>query len=320
MRATFHHVWLAVALGCAAPCPAAAHEGPEHEIEELTERMKINGETANLLAERAIEYRVLGKLAEATKDLERATVLDPKSIGLHRELGRVQFLGGKAGDALATVTRGLTLKTDEPADLAALRMLRAEILRSQNDDKKALEDCDAALRLHRLNPEWYLLRSDLHRRLKLPKERLAGLDDGLKATGAGVLAIERVEALLDAAQFAAALPVIESELADSRIKSSWLIRRARARLGLGKKADAEDDLKAALKEIGTRLNPKTPDVPLLLDKALAHELLGEKKDAVRAYEAARDKGAADGINEKIKTLQDPSAPPATPAPKPDAQP
>ena len=322
MRAPFTHFWCAAVLSCAAPLHVAGHEGPEAEIEELTERMKISGETANLLTERAIEYRVLGKLPEATKDLERAAVLDPKSIPIHRELGRVQFLGGKAGDAVATVTRGLTLKTDEPADLASLRMLRAEILRSQNDDKPALEDCDAALRLHRQNPEWYLLRSDLQRRLKLHKERLAGLDDGIKATGAGVLAIERVEALLDGAQFAAALTVIEPELADWRIKSSWLIRRARARLGLGKKPEAEDDLKAALKEIGTRLNPKVPDVPLLLDKALALELLGEKKDALRAYEEARDKGAADGVNEKIKALHESGTASATPAPvsKPDAQP
>ena len=307
MRTTAVHLWLAALLCC-----ATAHEGPEHEIEELTARMQKNGESADVLTERAVEYRVLGKLAEATKDLERAAVLDPRSIAIHRELGRVLFLGGKAGDAIATITRGLTLKSDEPADIASLRMLRAEILRSQNDHKKALEDCDAALQLHRQNPEWYLLRSDLHRRLKMHKERLAGIDEGIRQTGAGILEIERVEALLDAGQFAAALPIIGTELADSRIKSSWLIRRARAELGLGKKSEAEKDLKDALEEIATRLNPKTPDVPLLLDKALAHELLGEKKDAVRAYEEARDKGAGDTFNEKIKSLQEP----APPAPKP----
>ena len=108
-----------------------------------------------------------------------------------------------------------------------------------------------------------------------------------------------------------ALPVIETELADSRIKSSWLIRRARVQLGLGKKAEAERDLRDALKEIGGRLNPKVPDASLLLGKALAHELLGEKKDALRAYEMARDKGIGDAVNEKIKALQEP-APAAKP--------
>lgn len=298
-------LFLAAMIGC-----AQAHEGPEHEIEELTERIKQNGESAELLTERGIEYRVLGKLAEATKDLDRAALYDPNSIPLHRELGRVLFLGGKPTEAIATVTRGMMLKTEEPADFASLRMLRAEILRSQNENKKALEDCDAALRLHRRNPEWFLVRSDLQHRLKLHRERVAGLEEGIKETGAGILEIERVEALIDAGQFNTAVAVIEIELRDSRIKSSWLIRRARAFLGLQKKAEAAADLKSALAEIAPRLNAKNPDVPLLLDQALAYELLGETKEALRIYEEARDKGALDSVNEKIKALKEPA-----PAPK-----
>lgn len=305
MRTT-SHLWLAALLCLASPHCAPAHEGPEHEIEELTERMKKNGESAGLLTERAVEYRVMGKLPEATKDLERAATLEPDSIDIYRELGRVQLLAGKPADALLSVAKGLSLKSDEPADHAALRMLRAEIYRSQNDNKKALEDCDAGIRLHKENPEWYILRSDVHKRLKQHKERLVGIEEGIKQTGAGILEIERVEALIDAAQYPAALKLIEAELADSRIKSSWLIRRARVELGMGKKKEAEADLEAAVEEITTRLNPKTPDVPLLLDKALAHELLGEKRDALKAYEEARDKGAGDSLNDKIKALKDPT--------------
>ncbi len=306
MRKLTSQLWLAAILCLALPYGAGAHEGPEHEIEELTERMKKNGESAALLTERAIEYRVMGKLAEATKDLERATTLDPDSIAIHLELGRVQFLGGKAPDALLTVAKGLSIKVDESSDHAALRMLRAEVYRSQNENKKSLEDCDAGIRLHKENPEWYILRSDVQKRLKLHKERLAGIEEGIKQTGAGILEIERVEALIDSAQYLSALKLIETELADSRIKSSWLIRRARTQFGLGRKKDAEADLEAALEEITARLNPKTPDVPLLLDKALVHELLGEKRDALKAYEEARDKGAGDAVNDKIKSLKDPA--------------
>jgi tetratricopeptide (TPR) repeat protein len=298
MRTTAVHLCIAALVTGAV----FAHEGPEHEIEELTERMMKHGESADLLTERAIEYRVMGKLAEATKDLERAAVLDPNSIATHRELGRVLFLGGKPADAISTVTRGLKLESEEPGEIASLLMLRAEVLRSQKEDKKALVDCDAGLRLYKTNPEWYLLRSDIQRRLKLHKDRLAGIEEGFRETGAGVLEIERVEAMMDAGQFAAALKIIQAELDDSRIKSSWLIRRARARIGLGKKEEAETDLKDALAEIAKRLNPKTPDGPLLLDKALAFELLGEEDDALRTYREARDKGAADIVNEKIKAL------------------
>jgi len=300
-------LWLAALLACAAPLPSTAHDGPEHEIEELTERMKKKGESAELLTERAVQYRVLGKLPEATKDLERAAALDASSPDIHRELGRVLLLGGKHSDALASVARGLRLKAEEPTDTASLHMLRAEILRSQDENQKALEDCNLALALHTKNPEWYLLRSDIQKRLKAHEERLAGIEAGLKETGAGVLEIERVEALLDLGRFDAALSTIDGELEDSRIKSSWLIRRARALLGLGRKPEADANLKQALEEIATRLNPKKPEASLLLDKALAHELLAEKKDALRAYEEARDKGATEAVSDKIKALQEPTS-------------
>lgn len=294
-------------LACSLSGVAFAHEGPEHEIEELTERIQQTGETAGLLTERAIEYRVLGKLAEATKDLERALVLEPDSIGIRRELGRVHFMNGKASDALSVIARGLSIPAEEPADLASLWMLRAEIYRSQKEHAKALDDCNAALRVHKQNPEWYLLRSDVQRRMKSHKERIAGIEEGIRETGAGILEIERVEALLDAGHFAEALKIVEVELADSRIKSSWLIRRAKAYMGLGKKDAATEDLKDAMEEIQSRLNPKMPDGPLLLDKALIHELLGEKREALRAYEEARDKGASEAFNvgDKIKSLQEP---------------
>ena len=54
-----------------------AHEGPEHEIEELSHRMALGGESADLLLERAIEYRTLGRWAEAATDLRRAARLAP---------------------------------------------------------------------------------------------------------------------------------------------------------------------------------------------------------------------------------------------------
>lgn len=283
---------------------AFAHEGPEHEIEELTERMKKHGESAELLTERAAEYRVLGKLAEATKDLERAVMLDPESVATHRELGRVLLLGGKHDDALLVVARALKLPAEDVVETASLRILRAEIHFAKKDDKKALEECDAGLKLHRQNPEWYLLRSEIQRRLKAHKERIAGLEEGIAQTGAGVLEIERVEAMMDAGKFADALKTIEAELADSRIKSSWLIRRARAFLGTGKKAEAERDLNVALDEIAGRLNVKMPDGPLLLDKALALELLDEKREALKAYEAAKTAGASGTVDERIKALRD----------------
>ncbi len=282
------------------------HEGPEHEIEELTEEIRKLGESADLLTERAIEYRVLGKYSEASRDLERATRLDPGSIHAYREWSRVLFLSGKIQEAIDTVSRALALKVEDAVELGGLHATRAEFLRAKNDYKKALDDCQLAIKAHQQNPEWYLLRSDLHDRLGMTKERVVGIEEGIKETGSGVLEIERVEALIRDQQFEPALEKIESELKSSRMLSSWLIRRARVRHGMGKKAEAHDDLRVALAEIANRLNLTTPDVPLLLDKALAHELLGEKPEARRCYELARDHGAEDIVKEKLKELKGPA--------------
>ena len=313
--------WLLALLICGSTAfRLAAHEGPEHEIEIINEKIKVSGESAELLADRAIEYRLLAKLPEAIKDLERAVVLDPESMAIHRALADALYENGKADDALSTISRGLRGNADEPSDVAALRILRAEILRSKKDYGKALEDANAALELHNANPEWYVVRSDIQRRMKAHKERLAGIEAGIKATGAWILELERVEALIDAGNLDVALPIIEAQLEDSRIKSSWLIRRARVRQAQGKQDEAVEDLKAALVEIGTRLNPKAPDLPLLLDKARALEMLGDTRDALSAYKTARDKGAGDSLKDKIKALEESTSKPAPPdAPDPKAQ-
>ncbi|MBM3846700.1 MAG: tetratricopeptide repeat protein [Verrucomicrobia bacterium] len=286
-----------------AGCGAWAHEGPEHEIEELTEEINKRGESADLLIQRAVEYRVLGKNSEALRDLERAVRLEPGSLVAHRELSVVLFASGKTNEALSTVTRTLAMKSDEPVEVGGLHILRAEILKARDDFKKALEDCDKAIAMHAANPEWYFLRSEVQNHLKLHKERIKGLDAGIKATGSGLLEIEKIEALLDAEEFCEAIKQIESELASSRVQSSWLIRRARARIGMGQKAEAVLDLKSAIDEIGVRLNLASPDVPLLLDKALAHELLEEVEEAHQYYEQARDAGAGVGVRAKIKALK-----------------
>ncbi len=278
---------------------AIAHEGPEHEIEELTARLAADGETSEVLVDRAIEYVLLGRIPEATRDLERAVQLDPTSLDALREFGRVQFLGGKTDDAVATVTRALALPNEEPVARGGLLILRAEFLRSGDRVRPALDDCNAALRLHRANPEWYLLRSDLQRCLKLGRKRLAGIEEGLTHTGAGILEIERVEALLDERRFRDALKWIEPELESSRIQCRWLIRRARARIGLGQKAAAEGDLRTALNEMDRLLDPTRPDATLLLDQATALALLGDWDAARRVHAMAKERGIDPEMTRRI---------------------
>jgi tetratricopeptide (TPR) repeat protein len=294
-----------LALGCwlAAGAPLLAHDGPEHEIEELTDRIKKEGESADLLLQRAIEYNVLGKAAEAAKDLERALDFDSASITAQRELSRTYFTLGKTNEALDTVSRALK-RSSEGADRGSLLVVRAEILRARSDFQKAFEDTDRAIREHPDNVEWYLLRSQLQVRLKLKKERIKGLEDGIRETGSGVLENEWIDALIEDGQHARALDKIEAELKNSRLLSSWLIRRAKVRLATGKKEEAKKDLETALVELNRRINATSPDPSLLADRGLARELLGQKEDAKKDYEQAREKGLTDDwLRERLNALK-----------------
>ena len=301
-----------------APLRLTAHDGPEHEIDELTERIKNEGESADLLLERAIEYNVLNKTAEATKDLERALHYESHSPIILRELSRTYFATGKTNEAKDTASRGLEYAAPG-AEHASLLMLRAEIARARKDYTNALADTNKAIQEHPESGEWYIFRGQLHRLLGQKKERIAGLAAGLKGTGGGLLETEWLDALIDGGKAGDALAKIEEELQDARIQSTWLLRRARARLALKKNDEAKSDLEAALKEINERVG-RGIDPLTLLDRGQIYELLGKKDEAKKDYEAAQGKGVTDEwLHERLKAVKgDNKKKPGDPK-KPDAK-
>lgn len=290
---------------------ALAHEGPEHEIDELTALIQQRGESAELLLERAIEFSVLGKNSDALRDLERAARLDPGSLHVLRELANALFRSGRTDDALATLERALRLPLVEPIDQAGILQRKAEMLLATRQPRAALTACEAALRQHALNPEWYLLRSDLQRRLGLHRERLQGLDQGIRQTGSGLLRIERIEALLDDRQFAPALELIEPELRGRRVRHAWLVRRGRALIGLGRTPEGQHDLQTALADIERVLDPARPDPGLLLQQAQALASLGNR-DALRACtrlakEKRLDPALLDTLDDLLRSTRNPTS-------------
>ncbi len=271
------------------PFPALAHEGPEHEIEEITQQIEATGPTADLLVDRAIEYVLIGKNADALSDLERALTLEPANVAALRELSRVLVATGETQRARAVLDRALGTDVLSPFERGELLIQRAELLKSLDQTRGALADCEAALRLHRLNPEWYLLRSELQRRTGNHRRRIGGLEEGLRETGAVILALERIEALLDAGRYREALALIEPELAASRLKARWLVRRGRTLVGLHRADEGRADLETALREIEPLLLAARPDLSLLLDQAIAQVLLGRREAAQRCLDVARGK-------------------------------
>ena len=282
--------------------PALAHDGPEHEIEELTERIRVEGESANLLLERAIEYNVINKGAEAVKDLQRALELDPGSAAIERELSRAYFSIGKTNEALDTASHALKYAGAGP-EKSSLYIVRAEVLRARKDYAKALDDMDKAIRENPDNAEAYLGRSQLQRLLGQKKERIKGLEQGIKETGSGLLETEWIDALIDGGKADLALGRIEEELQEARLRSTWLIRRAKVYFAQKKDEEATADLKNAVEELNKRLGRGASDPLLLVDRAEAQELLGKKDEAKKDYEDARKKGVTDEwVRERIHAL------------------
>lgn len=283
---------------------AIAHEGPEHEIEELSSRIQAEGESADLLLQRAIEYNVLNKGAEAVKDLERALDFDAHSVAVQRELSRAYFSIAKTNEALETVSRGLKYASDGP-ERASLLILRCEIQRARREYQKALEDADNAIHEYPDSSECYLTRSLLQQQLGLKKERIKGLEDGIKETGSGLLEAEWIDALIEGGKTDLALEKIEAELKEARLRSSWLIRRAKVELVMKKKEEARADLKEALEELNERLGRAAHDALLLADRGQAHELLGQKDEAKKDYEEAKNKGLNDEwLRERLRLFKE----------------
>src|ERR1051325_8377817 len=283
-----------------------AHDGPEHDIEELTQRMKVEGESADLLLQRAIEYNIINKTAEATRDLKRALDFDSDSPTIQRELSRTYFISGKTNEALETASHAIR-HTAEGPEHAFLLMVRCEILRARKDYQKALDDADRAIGEHPVNSEWYHTRSLLQQQVGLKKERIKGLEDGVRQTGSGLLEADLVDAWIDGGKTGEALARIENELKEARLQSSWLIRRAKVRLALKQKDEAKADLDAALAELNSRIGvaPNSRDPLLLADRGQTYDLLGKKEEAKKDYEQAREKGMNDEwLRERIRALSD----------------
>jgi tetratricopeptide (TPR) repeat protein len=272
------------------PLPATAHDSPEKLVNRYTALIAEHGPTPLLLHRRAAEYRVLGELEKAAVDLEQAIKLRPGFLSAWTELSRIYLAQGKTREALATVNKALGMIPREE-DRPEHYMIRAEIHRVAGHYESALADCDRAFQRDVNDLDWFVIRSQLQVRLGRREAAAAGLKEGVERTGSAVLEAQWIEALIDVGQCREALERIEPQLQNSRWQSSWLLRRGRARLVLRDMNGAQEDFRKAIAEIDSRINTDHPDFTLLVDRGLAHALLGDTIFAEKDLQAARKLGA-----------------------------
>lgn len=274
------------------PLAASAHDSPEHVIEALTARIEGGAQRPDLLWRRATEYRALADLKSAERDLRAALRLQEDFVIARQDLALVELAQGRSSRALRTINRAFRSITNDAA-LAPLRMARAEILCVRKEFAKALADCDSALQ-HATGSEldWYLTRAQIQRRMGKFDAAANGLKQAFERTGSAVFEAEWIDAMIDAGQYSQALELIEPRLAEVRCQSSWLLRRARVRLGQAETGAAHRDLQIAINELNQRLGGVVLEPSLLADRSLAYALLGDAVLAKRDLTAAR-KGGAD---------------------------
>lgn len=274
------HLLAAFALGLGMPA-ATAHHDVETVIAGFTTRIEAGEESAELYFERATKYRTLRNPAMAEADLRRAIACDASFSPAHRELARLLSAQGNTDEAIAAANRAIATAPAD-SDRAAALIILARLRAAANQPGEALRACEDAFLLRAVGEiDWYLLHAELLDALGRVEDCAPVLKAGFTVTHSIVLRDAWIDALLVAGKIDTALPVIERELADSRLKSSWLLRRARARLQSGATASAEQDLHACLRELAPRIHPSRPDLTLIADRGLANALLG-RLDAARA--------------------------------------
>ena len=277
---------LSVAITLVVARAVIAHDSPEHEIEALNKKITAGGPTAELLARRATEWRALGKYDEASQDLQKAVLIKSNSIPLILEYASVELERGNVCNTETIITQGLMRAAAEP-ERAALRMLRAEVAERKGLHEFALADCEKAMAATEPQLEWHLTRARLMSRLGRHAQAATLLKAAYEKTPNVVLEIEWTEAMIDAGQNHEALERIAKYSARGRWRSAWLIRQARAQLGLKRGEAAQAGLTAALAELEQRINPAKLDATLLADRAMAHLLRGDSASAAKDMEQIR---------------------------------
>lgn len=259
---------------------ATAHTDLSKTIAALSAKIKEQP-TAELHFQRALEYRALREKDHTLEDLREALKLNPRfqeaQFALAEELG-------KSDEALRLAVQLANGPGKvETTYRASLLLIRVHRLREEYQE--ALQLCQTlegkTRNIRQDDSELDLLHAELLLDLKRPAEATAVLRDAWKRTGSIVARNNWIDVALTAGQTEETLPLIEHELRTSRLRSSWLIRRARALLVLKNAKAARTDLHSALLEINSRLNPRQPDLTLVADRGLIHALMGNRALAKR---------------------------------------
>lgn len=269
-----------------------AHDEAGVHIEDLNERIAQLPEFPELYFQRGVEYLAMQDLEKARGDFLKALSLRADYLPATRSLAMVTFRLNDAPKALQILRDGIAQAPPAHAFLLpGCRQLEGEILLTQNKPTEALQALDLATKSDFPDVDTWRLRAVAQRRLGKHAECISDLKNAWQKSHAIILRNEWIDASISLGHIEEVLSIVEKELAESKWRSSWLIRRARIHLKSNRPTEANADLTAAVEELNQRLSSPTPPYVLLCDRGLAHALLNEKTLADSDLKRAKDLGA-----------------------------
>jgi len=282
------------------------HDSPGTVIAKLTATMAHDGVSADLFFQRACEFRAIRYYKRAAYDLTQALALDNSMVAARLELARLQLQNMAddkqfkansplSGDPMETIAF-LTSHAD-PATRTAAIALRGEIYMGKQQWKNAIDDFSVALALEP-NLAWFIYRAEAQQEYGLYEDAISGLQEAYALTKSPVIRKALCDTLIAVARqppqdsssslntstvnsynrnsyLDEASKIIDEELAENRLKSSWQIRSGQLLLLRGDSKNARLEFLDAIDELNERLETPQPDPALIQDRAKAEALLAD---------------------------------------------
>lgn len=266
--------------------PAWAHHGPTKAIEDLSDRIAVEGPSPELFARRGDEFRALGELIHAAEDYESALAIDPGWTPALYGLAHVLVDRGRLQEAEAVAKRGIESAQDLDG-AAPFHALLAQIHEQSDCCDDAIQSWNRALASSRPEVDWFLSKAQLLWKMHQVDAAEETLRSAMRRNPSAALKRAWYESLIRCGRLSEAEDQVEAGLKRAKWKSTWLLLRARLHAAQDRPAEARRDALAALAEIDQRLRPDSPNPFLAADKAQALALLGRRDQAKEQAEIAR---------------------------------
>lgn len=238
-----------LALSTLLPVVSPAHEDLLLRISLLTERLRTNGPSAEVIFQRAEIYRLHQDWELSLRDYDTAApgLTNAAELDLGRAMALVGW--GKLTEARSVFDRVLQFN---PTNTLAL-IERARVLAQLNEPALAVTDYSHAIQ-NQPNPRAgdYLERAQLQAAVSGPTVALKGLDEGLARLGWTLtLQLLAVDYEVACGNYNAALARLETIITRSARRENWLVRKGEILRKAGQLADARMAFDSALEGINS---------------------------------------------------------------------